>query len=421
MEPRRLLAAGVVLALAAASCLAAPQKSGTDSSPGWTQWRGPNRDGKVSTGQVWPDTLGEAALTPAWRLPLEESYSGPVVSRGLVFTTETRDKQAEVVWALDRKSGKTVWKSEWEGAMKVPFFAASNGSWIRSTPAVDGDTLYVAGMRDVLVALNASTGRQKWRVDFVKSLRTPLPAFGFVSSPLVTERTVIVQAGAAVLCLDKGNGSLVWRSMVDAGGMNGSAFSSPVLATVGGRRQLLVQTRDELAGLDVASGDILWRKKIPAFRGMNILTPAVWRDSIFTSSYGGRAMLVRLDRGNGALAPQVAWDTTAQGYMSSPVVIGDHLYFHQRSQRFACIDLATGQERWSAGPFGKYWSMVANKDRILALDQKGVLRLIRANPERYEPLSERKVATEETWAHLAVDRGEVFVRELRAITAFRWK
>ena len=64
---------------------------------------------------------------------------------------------------------------------------------------------------------------------------------------------------------------------------------------------------------------------------------------------------------------------------------------------------------------------MAQHDRILALDQKGKLLLLKANPEKFELLDERKVSDEETWAHLAVCGDELFVRELNALSAFRWK
>ena len=171
----------------------------------WPQWRGPNRDGQW-TGPTWPDRLSKDSLQQVWRIPLGPSYSGPIVAEDLVFTTETKNKESEVVVALDRKTGKERWRAEWKGAMTVPFFAASNGSWIRSTPAYDGERLYVAGMRDLLVCLDAKTGKEVWRVDFVKELKTALPDFGFVCSPLLDGDAVYVQAGGSATKLDKKTG-----------------------------------------------------------------------------------------------------------------------------------------------------------------------------------------------------------------------
>ena len=92
--------------------------------------------------------------------------------------------------------------------------------------------MYVAGMRDVLACFDAKTGNEVWRVDFVEKLGSTLPAFGFVCSPLVDQDAVYVQAGGGVVKLDKLTGEIIWRVLEDGGGMNGSAFSSPVVGTL---------------------------------------------------------------------------------------------------------------------------------------------------------------------------------------------
>ena len=387
----------------------------------WGQWRGPNRDGFVAADRRWPDGLDESRLEKRWRLDLGPSYSGPVIAGRAVIVTETRDKKTEHVRALDRVSGQELWQASWEGSLKVPFFAASNGSWIRSTPCVDGDRVYVAGMRDVLVCLDVATGREIWRLDFMQDLKSPLPSFGFVSSPLVRGDHVFVQAGAGFVKLDKRTGKVVWRVLEDGGGMMGSAFSSPYPVELGGVPQILVQNRDDLAGVDPEAGTVLWKTKVEAFRGMNIVTPTVHDGKVFTTSYGGGSWLFAVDPARAEKPVEQVWRNKIQGYMSSPIVIGGHAYVHLRNQRFACLDLATGKEAWVTKPFGRYWSLVAQGDRILALDETGDLRLIRATPEQYDLVGTAKVATAESWAHLAVEGDEVYVRDLEGLSAYRWK
>jgi outer membrane protein assembly factor BamB len=304
----------------------------------------------------------------------------------------------------------------------VPFFAKSNGDWIRSTPALDGDRLYVAGMRDVLVCLDARDGKEVWRKDFVKELKTPLPDFGFVCTPLVDGDAVYVQAAAGFVRLDKLTGEVVWRTLADQGGMWGSAFSSPSIATLAGQRQLLVQTRDQLAGVNLADGKVLWSQPIEAFRGMNILTPVAYHDTLFTSAYGGKTIGLKVAQAGGKFEVTQAWTHKAQGYMSTPVVINGIAYEHLKSQRLMAIEVETGRELWTASEgFGKYASLVAQGDRILALDQRGVLYLLRANPKQFDLLDKRRLSDAESWAHLAAAGEELFVRELNALTAYRWK
>lgn len=385
----------------------------------WTQWRGPSRDGRIST-STWPMTLEEDRLALKWSAALGPSYSGPIVSRERIFVTETKNKKFEVVRAFDRTSGQQLWETQWEGSMSVPFFAASNGSWIRATPALDGDRLYVGGMRDMLVCLDAGSGKIVWKIDFVSSMGSTLPTFGFVSSPLVHGDDLYVQAGGGVVKLEKLTGKVLWKSLDDGGGMDGSAFSSPIVATLANQEQLVVQTRTRLAGVSLQDGKVLWSQEIPAFRGMNILTPTVIGDAIFTSSYGGKSALLKVSHDASGWQISEAWTHKSQGYMSSPVVVEGQIYLHLRNQRFVCLDAATGKERWTTTPFGKYWSLIANGDKLLALDQNGELLLIQASPNAFKLIARRKVA-EDSWAHLAIAGDQIVVRDLEAIKTFRWQ
>jgi outer membrane protein assembly factor BamB len=412
---------GLLAALAVILLLPSAEAASPGDAATWNQWRGPSRTGVV-TGPAWPTRIGTNELREVWRVEMEPSYSGPVVSAEAVFTTETKDKKSEAVVAFDRQTGRQLWRAEWAGAMSVPFFAKANGDWIRSTPTLTERRLYVAGMRDVLVCLDAKDGTQVWRKDFVKEIGTPLPEFGFVCSPLVDGEAVYVQAAASFVRLNRTTGEVVWRTLEDGGGMWGSAFSSPVVAELGGERQIVVQTRNLLAGVNPEKGTVLWSQKVEAFRGMNILTPVVLSNVVYTSAYGGKTIGFQVSRTGGEYRVSELWSHKAQGYMSTPVVINGVAYQHLRSQRFTAMEVLTGRERWTASEgFGKYLSLVAQNDRILALDQRGILFLLRANPEQFELLDQRRLTKAETWAHLAVDRDQLFVRELNALVAYQWR
>ncbi len=387
----------------------------------WTQWRGPYRTGKIEA-TTWPDKLEGDHLQQVWRVELGPSYSGPIVTADQIFVTETRNAKTEHVQALDRTTGKPQWESSWSGSISVPFFAKANGDWIRSTPAVDGDAIYVAGIRDVVVCLETKTGKERWRADLMARFNAPAPAFGFVASPLVLGDYLFVQAGGGFVKLDKRTGEVVWRCLEDSGGMYGSAFSSPLPATINGVPQILVQTRQKLAGVDADSGKVLWSQPVKADQGMNILTPTVLGNRIFTSTYGGGSFLFEIEQPGSSEPTTVkeVWRTKPQGYMSSPIAIGGHIYLHLRNQRFVCLNLETGREAWTTTPYGKYWSIIANGSKLLALDERGELLLINATPEKFDLLDSRKV-TENSWAHLAIAGDELYVRDLKGLTVYRWR
>lgn len=397
----------------------AQDAQGTADAPEWNQWRGPNRDSQIP-GNDWPDSLGEGRLEQAWRIELGPSYSGPIVTDDRVFVTETKDKTYEVVHALDRKTGAVIWSQQWEGSMTVPFFAKENGDWIRSTPVYDGEFLYVAGMKDYVACLDGETGDVVWKVDFVKSVGSPVPSFGCSCSPIVIGEHLYIQAGAALTKLNKRTGEIVWQSLKGDGGMMDGAFSSPFYAEIHGTPQLIVQTRSSLAGVLADSGEVLWQVEVPAFRGMNILTPTVMDNMVFTSTYGGKSFMYEIGKSGDSWNCSTAWENRQQGYMSSPVVVGDYIYHHLKNRRFTCVDTRTGEETWTTTPYGKYWSMVAQGDKILALDQRGELLLIQADPTEFKLMDSRKVC-DDSWAHVAISGDQIFVRELNAIAAYSWK
>jgi outer membrane protein assembly factor BamB len=387
----------------------------------WNQWRGPSRDGVLKDAKPWPESFKD--FEPVWTVDnLGPSYSGTIVTADRVFTTETVAKKTERVTAYDRKTGKLLWKAEWEGSISVPFFAAANGSWIRATPAFDGERLYVAGIKDLLVCLDGKTGKELWKYDFVKEQKSEAPTFGFVSSPLVDDKAVYVQAGGGFAKLDKLTGKMQWLTLKDGGGMNGSAFSTPVFAKLGDADQILVQTRTKMAGVNPESGKELWTKEIKSFRGMNILTPVVFGDTVFTSTYGGNTQGFKVLGSSGGLRTEDAWNFKYEGNMSTPVVVDNHAYYLGKDQRAICVNLKDGKEAWrSEKRFGKYWNLVANGDKILALDERGILYLLKANPKDLDILAEKKLPRAETWAHLAVYGDEIAIRDLSSLTLYRWK
>jgi outer membrane protein assembly factor BamB len=179
-----------------------------------------------------------------------------------------------------------------------------------------------------------------------------------------------------------------------------------------------VQTRASLCGVDLETGKQLWSQDIPTFRGMNILTPTLFGDSVFTSTYGGTTQLINVSAAGSNFRLEQQWNLPVQGYMSSPVIVNDHAYVHLRNQRYACFDLKNGVEKWRSKPYGKYASLIASGDKILVLDASGDLLLLRANPEKFDVIDSRKVGTD-SWAHVALSGKDIVVRNLKDVTLFR--
>ncbi|MBT5846529.1 MAG: PQQ-binding-like beta-propeller repeat protein [Verrucomicrobiales bacterium] len=397
----------------------------------WTQWRGPNRDG-VAGGKKWPVTLKESNLNLKWRVKLGSSYSGALLDKDTVYVTESVGaNKNDVVQALDRATGKVKWKQQWPGTGKwrVTYPGRVNGSWIRSTPALANGKLFVAGMHDNLLCLETETGKKIWEINFPKQFKTSIPGFGCVCSPMVDGKFVYMQAGASFCKIDQASGKIIWRTMKGEGGLGGGGFSSPVFATLDKKRQILIQARTELAGIDIDSGAVLWRQPVKAYLGMNILTPLPYEDGIFTGTYRAGSYYYEINQVNEAWTSREKWKngSKSSAYMSSPVLFEGHAYLLIQDGNFACYDLKTGEECWrsdkqfGSGRHGKYMSLVRQGDQILALDQGGTLHLIKANPEKFQIIDSKKVSEQPTWGHLAVSDNQLAVRELNGIAFYDWK
>ena len=155
---------------------------------------------------------------------------------------------------------------------------------------------------------------------------------------------------------------------------------------------------------------------------MNIFTPVVVGDTIFVSTYQNKSWLYKISKNDSGFAINEVWENKLQGYMSTPVIINGFAYMHLQNQRFTCVDLSNGETKWtSPKTFGKYWSLIAYKNRILALDQKGILYLIEADPKEFKVLDTREITENESWAHLAISGDQIFIRDLKTLSVFQWK
>ena len=205
----------------------------------------------------------------------------------------------------------------------------------------------------------------------------------------------------------------------DGGGMSGSAFSSPSIGTLAGQLQAVVLTRTKLNGVDLETGQVLWSQEIPAYRGMNIVTPTLFESGVFLSTYGGTSQFFEVTKNDDTFEIKEKWKQGIQGYMTTPVVVDGHAYLRLKSNRFCCFDLSDGTVKWRSKPYGKYASLIAAGDQIMALDERGDLMLFEANPEKFEVIDTRKVA-DDSWAHLAATQDRLFIRDLKELLIYKW-
>jgi outer membrane protein assembly factor BamB len=378
----------------------------------WPQWRGPNRDGLaagVATPAAWPKEL-----KPRWRVTVGIGHASPVVSGGVVYQF-ARQGEEEVLVALDVATGKELWRA---GAIAAPYTvnsaATDHGKGPKSTPTVAGGRVYTLGIAGLLSAHDARTGRLVWRKDFSKQFPVTSPLYGTSMSPVVVGDLLIAHVGGhnkgALTAFDAATGAVKWSYDAD-----GPAYSSPVVLTAGGERQLVTFTQKELVAVSAATGALLWKLPAKTAYDTNCNTPVVYKDTVVVSLEGAGLVALRPAREGGRWTAREVWrNGENELYMNTPVLQGATLYglsMRKKGQFFA-VDAATGKTLWQGpGRMGENASMVGIGGTLLALTNEAVLYVLPASAASFAPSVQYTVATSPTWAHLVFLGDDVLVKD----------
>jgi outer membrane protein assembly factor BamB len=384
----------------------------------WPQWRGPKGDGHAPLGEAVPVTLpGEAQYL--WKDKVGNGLGSPVVSGGRLYHLDHQDGK-ETVHALDATTGKTVWSVPLDDVHKDHQSAPGP----RSTPTVDGDRLYVQSCRGEFRCLAVADGSTLWRINFVadfqaeyigeKGLATGASRHGYSASPLIAGEKIFVNVGgregASVVCFDKRNGNVLWKSQDDAAG-----YGRPAIARLAGIQQLVTFTASAVVGLREDTGALLWRVPVKTSYGRHVASPIVLDDLVIVGSHQAGTMALRITPEGDGCKAETAWlEKRIAINFSSPVLVDGHLYGLGPAGEFFCADARTGKQRWtveaSQGGVNAVAQCLALGKNILVLSDGGELLLIPANPEQGKVISRLKVS-DTTWCNPAYIEGKLYLRD----------
>jgi outer membrane protein assembly factor BamB len=384
----------------------------------WPQWRGPNRDG-VATGFKLPAEWPKGELKPAWKIPLGDGYSAPVIVGGKLFTHD-REGDDEFVYCFDAATGKQIWRFGYTAPYKMHDAAIGHGLGPKATTTVVDDRVYAFGISSILTCLDADSGKPAWQHDLKVEYTAEPAEYGSSGSPLIDGSLVIVpvggKLGGSVMAFDKKDGKFVWKAV--PGEM--PAMNSPIVADLAGVRHVLTFTEKQFVGLDARTGKVLWSYPFTTSYRQNIVTPVVVGDLVIASGIGKYTFALRVTKSGNGVKMSEAWtNRDFNMYMTSPVVADGHLYGIGRGGVMHCVNVATGKTVWSGGNLpGDYWSIVVAGDRLLVLDTDGQLTVIKADPSGYKVLGESKVSDGQAWSHLALVGSRIFVRDRERLACF---
>jgi outer membrane protein assembly factor BamB len=396
----------VVELLCAFALLAAVTARASD----WPQFLGPTRNGVypgTNLAATWPNE-GPPVL---WQKPVGQGFSGPAVAQGRLILFHRRGGE-EIVEALDARDGKPQWAFPYPTGHVDQYPSGDPGP--RGTPAIADGRVFTFGAEGRLHCLDLATGAKVWSVDCKRQFGARPGFFGLACSPLVEGDAVLVNAGgtggAGVLAFDKSTGRLLWKATDEE-----ASYSSPVAATLGGKRLAVFLTRDHLRGFDVKTGKSAFEFPFmpPIQASVTAAAPLVAGDTVFiTASYDLGAAALRVTPGG--LERLWANDDALSSQYASVVERGGFLYgVHGRldvgQSSLRCVELKSGKVQWSRDGQA-YGTLILAGDSLLFLTVNGELIRAAASPDGYKELGRAQVLPFFARAHPALADGRLFAR-----------
>jgi outer membrane protein assembly factor BamB len=294
--------------------------------------------------------------------------------------------------------------------------AAKHGQGPKSTPVFSNGKLYSIGMTGIVTAFDAATGKQLWQ----KPGSSIMPMFtSHAFSPLVDRGLVIFHVGGhnqgALTAFDVNTGDVKWSWSGD-----GPGYGSPIVAELGGTRQLVTITQGKLVSVDSATGMVLWERPFVSSNFTNAVTPVVYGQTLIVSGNGGPTMAFSVKKLNNQWSTENVWENADVPYrLSNSVLVGDVLFglSSKNSGQYFSVDAKTGKTLWTSEPRqAGNAAIVRAGDVVLSLQDDGQLVVFRSSSTAFEPVRRYMAAESETWTQPTVSGNRIFVKDVSNLT-----
>ena len=395
---------GVTPADGAAKLIASPERD-------WPQWRGPKRDAVSSeTGllDAWP----EGGPKLLWKKTgMGKGWCSPIVVGNAMYIGGDVGQRLEIfALGLD---GTVKWQVPNGNGWKRPF----PGS--RASCAYSEGKIYQMNGYGRVLCLDAATGKQVWAVEILKRFGARQPYFGTSECLLIDGNNVIVTpAGdkALVAALDKKTGQTVWTGTAAPEATETAGYSSPILVTMGGRKQIVATTSFRTFAADAATGKVLWTAGLKFTKNAACTIPVLCGDLVFVSNTSvddQSSHMLRISPSNDKA--DKAWTLPLRNLSGSGIYVGGNLYISgaRKLMGYLCLDPKTGQTRAIKAKPITAAGIWADGKLFLQSDDGKVL-LLKPTPDGFKTLGEFPVVPpvkrKDAWAHPVICNGRLYLR-----------
>ena len=381
----------------------------------WHRWGGPTADFKVDASGLadkWPDT-GPPKI---WSRTLGDGYSAIAYDDGRLFTLYRKDER-EIVVALDAATGKNAWSHSYSAPLSKEYITEF-GVGPRAMPLIVGDRIYTVGINGTFHCFDKKSGKVLWSHELVKDLGGTLTKFGYSSTPIAYKNTIVLPVGGkghALVAFDAKSGSVVWMNLDFD-----NSHATPVLIDLDGEDQLVAFMAKEVIGVDPSNGNLKWRVEHENRWHTNCSTPVWGPDNLLfvtTEEFGSR--VIKLDRdGDKTNAQEVWFKRNPQVVFSNVIRIGDYLYgcCGIKTAPLTAFSVKTGEVAWKVRDFNKAMCLYAD-GKFIILDEDGHLGLATLTPQGAEVHSKFELFEKNAWTVPTLIGTKLFARDRKTIVA----
>ncbi|MFO7973832.1 MAG: PQQ-binding-like beta-propeller repeat protein [Candidatus Hydrogenedentota bacterium] len=379
------------------------------------RFRGPNRDGKFpETGLLkeWP----EDGPPIVWAANgIGEGYASPSIVGDTVYVPGMQDGQG-VLFVLDL-AGNIKGRHPYG-----PETTTKQAPGPRSTPTIDGDRLYLISGLGLVTCFQLPDCEILWQVDIIKRFEGKMITWSLAESPLIDGDNLICTPGgpdASVVALNKMTGDTVWTSK---GWSEPSAYCSPDVFEVGGRRIIVTMTAKSVVGLDAATGEVLWSHFHETDYDIHAVTPVLeGRMLYYTAGYGSGGGMLLLSEDGSSITPK--WSDKNLDCQHHGIVLLDGYIYGtgHKGSKLICLELETGKLMWETREVRQ--GVVIYADGMLYVyegPRTGVVSLVKATPEGFARTGAFKVTQGggNHWAHPVISGKRLYIRHGDALIAY---
>ena len=457
---------GCLVALGAGPALAAD----------WPQWRGANRDAKVTDftpPQTWPKELARK-----WKVTVGDGVATPALVGNKLYVFARQGNQ-EVTVCLEADTGKQVWQDKYAATTTVGG-AARQYPGPRSSPAVADGKVVTLDEGATVSCLDAGTGKVLWRKDFADDLPAATPRFYTSMSPVIVDGMCVVhlggERGGAAYALDLAGGETKWKWDGE-----GPAYASPSVMTVDEAKLVVLETAQSVVGLSTANGKALWKVPFGGGRGgpgggrggpgggrggfggpggaggaaipggpggpgavlgfgggrggrggggmgggggmsYNAGSPVVEGQTVILSAPGQGTKALKVEKSGDGFAAQELWtNAEVATQFNTPVLKDGRLYGLSSSGNLFCLDAQTGKTLWrddrSVAQRG-FGTIVNAGPVLMALTPRGDLIVFKPSEKAFEEVARIVVGDTQTDAYPVISGNRIFIKDENSVMMY---